>query len=89
VITFFAAVFLAARWGSRGPLAPRAHLLELAQVAATVTALLLPALLAGMTTSEAEALAKLAQAAIGWKRPIAALLLFLPGDWLARRYLVR
>ena len=75
MITFFAAVFLAARWGSRGPLAPRAHLLELAQVAATVTALLLPALLAGMTTSEAEALAKLAQAAIGWKRPIAALLL--------------
>jgi cytochrome bd-type quinol oxidase subunit 2 len=75
VIALFAAVFLAARWGSRGPLAPRGHLLELAQVAATVTAFLLPALLAGMTTSEAEALAKLAQAAIGWKRPIAALLL--------------
>lgn len=75
VIRFFAALFLAARWGSRGPLAPQAHLFELAEVAASVTALLLPALLAGMTPTETEALATLAQTAIGWKRPIAALLL--------------
>lgn len=72
VLAFLAAVFLAARWGSRGPLPPRAHLLELAKVAAAVTALLLPALLAGMTTAEAKALATLAQTTIGWTRPIAA-----------------
>ncbi len=51
-----------ARWGSRGPLEPKVHLLELAQVATAITALLLPALFAGMTTSEAEALMTLAQA---------------------------
>lgn len=79
VIALCVAVFLAARWGSRGPLAPQAHLLELVKVATAIAALLLPALLAGMTTTEAEALATIAQTAIGWKRPIAAVLL---GFWL-------
>lgn len=73
MIALLAAVFLAARWGSRGPLALQAHLLELANLVAAMTALLLPALLAGMTTTEAEALATLVQTSISWKRPIAAL----------------
>ncbi|MBP9823656.1 MAG: hypothetical protein KBF21_05480 [Thermoanaerobaculia bacterium] len=72
LIAFLAAALLAARWGRRGPLSPQAHLLELGKVVATVTALLLPALLAGMTTTEVEALASLAQTAIGWRRPVSA-----------------
>ncbi len=86
VITFLAAVFLAARWGGRGPLSPKAHLLELAKVAAAVMALLLPALFAGMTTTEVESLASLSQTAIGWNKPVAGgtLALFL----LAAAYVV-
>lgn len=72
LIALFAAIFLAARWGSRGPLEPKAHLLELAQIATAVTALLLPALFLGLATSETEALAALAQRALGWKKPIPA-----------------
>jgi hypothetical protein len=72
LIAFLAATFQAARWGRRGPLEPKAHLLELAKIAIAVTTLLLPALFVGMTTSETEALATLAQRALGWKKPIAA-----------------
>ncbi len=79
LIAFLAAIYLTARWGSRGALEPKAHLLELAQVATAIAALLLPALFAGMTTGETRALANLAQAAIGWTKPITGLPLAL---WL-------
>ncbi len=72
LIAFLAALFLSALWGNRGPLAFKAHLLELAKIAAAVAALLLPALFAGMTTSEVEALATLAQVSIGMKKPVVA-----------------
>ena len=86
LIFFLASLFLAANWGSRGPLPAKAHLLELAKMATALSALLLPALFAGMTTTEADALATLAQTAIGWKSPSAAgtLALFL----LAAAYVV-
>jgi hypothetical protein len=75
------ALFLHGRWGSRGPLSAQTHLLELARIVSVVTALLLPALLAGRTTSEVEALSVLTQSGFGSKNPWAAwtLGLFLLG----------
>lgn len=88
VIAFFAALFLTAKWGHRGPLAAKAHWVELARVAASVTALLLPALFAGATTTEVEALATLLQAAIGWRSPAgpwAWMILLLVAAYVATR----
>lgn len=72
LIALLAALVQAAKWGRRGPLEPKAHLLELTKIAMAVSALFLPALFAGTTTTEAEALLSLAQHAFGWTNPIAA-----------------
>ncbi|MEO8274931.1 MAG: hypothetical protein ABI639_01855 [Thermoanaerobaculia bacterium] len=74
-VALLAALVLVARWGARGEDSATSHALRLIDLLAVVSALLLPALFAGMTLADARELGIVTQANVGWKEPVSVFVL--------------